>query len=202
MPNGTVNPFTYNAPYAGGSVMPQSYFDQRADLYKSSPGTTLPTNTKPTNQATSLQTKPTSTAASNIAPRASGLVVGAGGTFGNYAPVPGLSYPQSTPSSGGGGGGGGSSFTINNVGGAMSPMPDLSGLIESFGSMLNKQQEGDVPEALPVQKNTMELQALREAGAGWNEQNIGGMGVNPQLGQRIPADETKKLAASGQSRIY
>lgn len=201
MPNGTVNPFTYNAPYAGGSVMPQSYFDQRSDLYKSSPGTTLPTNTttKPTTTA-----KPSASSAptSNVAPRAAGIMVGAGGMFGNYAPVPGLSYPQSTPSSGGGGGGGGSSFTINNVGGAMSPMPDLSGLIESFGGMLNKQQEGDVPEALPVQKNTMELQALREAGAGWNEQNIGGMGVNPQLGQRIPADETKKLAASGQSRIY
>lgn len=200
MPNGTVNPFTYNAPYAGGSVMPQSYFDKNPDLYKSSPGTQLPTNTP----KTTTTTKPTTTvqtAQSGGAP-AAGIRIGPYGMQ-SPAPVPGLSYPQTAGSGGGSyGGGGGSSFTINNVGGAMSPMPDLSGLFESFGNMLNKQQEGDVPEALPVQKNTMELQALREAGAGWNEQNIGGMGVNPQLGQRIPPDESRKLSAQGQGRIY
>lgn len=201
MPNGTVNPFTYNAPYAGGSVKPQSYFDQNADLYKSSPGTTLPT-TKPTSTSTTAKPSTTSAPVSNTATRSAGIMVGPYGMQ-SPTPVPGLSYPQTAGSGGGSyGGGGGSSFSINNVGGAMSPMPDLSGLIESFGSMLNKQQEGDVPEALPVQKNTMELQALREAGAGWNEQNIGGMGVNPQLGQRIPPDESRKLSAQGQGRIY
>lgn len=107
---------------------------------------------------------------------------------------------------GGGGGGGGGSFSFNNTytGPTMAPMPtmDFSGLVSGFGDLLSQAQQGDVPEpGLPTQKNNMELQALRESSAGWS-QPLSGPGVNPALGQRIPPDESKKLAALQQARIY
>jgi hypothetical protein len=106
-----------------------------------------------------------------------------------------------------GGGGGGGSFSFNNTysSPAMAPIasPDFSGLLSGFGNLLSQAQEGDVPGEVPLttQKDTMQLQGLRESAAGWNELTGPG-GANPALGQRILPDESKKLSALQQARIY
>lgn len=119
---------------------------------------------------------------------------------------------SSTPYTGGGGGGGGGSmpsfsfdFSNNSQGPALSsmPQPDWSGLFSGMSSLMDKSQQGDVPGNVPLstQKDTMQLQGLRESAAGWRDL-AGPGGSNPALGQRILPDESKKLAALQTARIY
>ena len=86
---------------------------------------------------------------------------------------------------------------------SQSPSIDFAGLFSGMSSLMSQDQQGDVPDNIPLttQKDTMALQGLRESSAGWGE-NIAGPGPNPSLGQRIPPDETKKLAALQTARIY
>jgi hypothetical protein len=121
------------------------------------------------------------------------------------APASGGSY---TPrqSSGGGGGGGAFSFDFSNnsQGPTMSPMPmpDFSGLFAGMSSLMDKDQAGDVmQQPISAQKDSMQLQGLRENAAGWRDL-AGPGGSNPSLGQRILPDESKKLAALQTARIY
>lgn len=106
-----------------------------------------------------------------------------------------------------GGGGGGGSFSFNNTYQAptMAPIasPDFSGLFAGFGDLLSQSQKGDIPGNVPLQtqKDTMQLQGLRESAAGWNELTGPG-GSNPALGNRILPDESKKLAALQSARVY
>lgn len=87
----------------------------------------------------------------------------------------------------------------------MAPMPqtDWSGLFSGMSSLMDKGQQGDIPENVPLstQKDTMQLQGLRESAAGWRDL-AGPGGMNPALGQRILPDESKKLAALQTARIY
>lgn len=86
----------------------------------------------------------------------------------------------------------------------MSPIaqPDWGGLFSGMSSLMDKDQAGDVmQQPISAQKDSMQLQGLRESAAGWKE--LGGPGgSNPALGQRILPDESKKLAALQTSRIY
>jgi hypothetical protein len=96
-------------------------------------------------------------------------------------------------------------FSNNSQGPALSsmPQPDWSGLFSGMSSLMDKSQQGDVPGNVPLstQKDTMQLQGLRESAAGWRDL-AGPGGSNPALGQRILPDESKKLAALQTARIY
>ena len=152
------------------------------------------------------QTTPASTA---------GQGGGGGGGTATYNPS-GSSYGANAAGSGGGyygsgggGGGGGSwpSFSYSNPA-VPTPTPvsagvDFSGLIGGVTDLLKAGQKSDIPDSIPLstQKDTMQLQGLRESAAGWNEL-AGQGGGNPALGNRIPPDESKKLAALNAARIY
>jgi hypothetical protein len=107
-----------------------------------------------------------------------------------------------------GGGGGGSSFSFNFGAPSMpSLIPsagmDLGGIFDSFSNLLDKSQQSDVEQLAPAQQaNSMAIQALKEAGQGW-QGSMGSMsGVNPNLGVRIPPDESRKLAQVQGGRVY
>lgn len=189
-----------------------------ADLYKVTQPTTAPKTTQATTQATTPKAA-TSPVSSGWAP--SGLAAGpaipiprpAASAPAAPAPAPaqGPTYnpqpAQSYASQSGGGGGGGGSFdfsqTFQAPAQASMAQPDWSGLFGGMSSLMNQDQQGDVPGNVPLstQKDTMQLQGLREGAAGWND--IAGPGSpNPALGQRILPDESKKLAALQTARIY
>lgn len=127
------------------------------------------------------------------------------------APTPSAPAPSSggsyTPSSGGGGGGGGAfsfDFSNNPQGPQLSqmPQPDWGGLFSGMSSLMDSDQAGDImQQPLSAQKDSMQLQGLRESAAGWRDL-AGPGGSNPALGQRILPDESKKLAALQTARIY
>lgn len=125
-----------------------------------------------------------------------------GGVTAATATRPGGSY---TPSGGGGGGGSYNfDFSNNSQGPALSqmPQPDWSGLFSGMSSLMDNDQAGDImQQPLAAQKDSMQLQGLRESAAGWRDLSGPG-GSNPALGQRILPDESKKLAALQTARIY
>lgn len=187
-----------------------------ADLYKvAQPTTTAPKTTQTPTQMTAPKTA-TSPVSSGWAP--SGLAAGPAipipkaqtstpAAPAPAAPTPAATTPYSTyqgggSASGGGGGGGSFDFSQNYAAPQMASMaqPDWSGLFSGMGSLMNSDQQGDVP-GLTTQKDTMQLQGLKESAAGWNEL-AGPGGGNPSLGQRILPDESKKLSALQTARIY
>lgn len=145
------------------------------------------------------------------APAPAPTTSGGGGGYDPWAVSPGggSSYGGGGGSSygGGSGGGGGYNFSFSNPAAAAptpsSPGMDFSGLIGGVTDLLKAGQKSDIPASIPLstQKDTMQLQGLRESAAGWNELSGQG-GGNPALGNRIPPDESKKLAALNAARIY
>lgn len=160
---------------------------------------TTQTNTNPFGYKQTVDFTPKATApAPGREPVASGMT-----TNGGYVASSG------GPNYGGGGGGGGGSYNFDFSNNAQSPamaampQPDWSGLFSGMGSLMDQDQKNGIPDTLPVstQKDTMQLQGLRESAAGWQDLNGQG-GPNPSLGNRIFPDESKKLAALQTARIY
>lgn len=140
----------------------------------------------------------------------SGSGGGGGGTATYYGGGAGGSgYSGGGGRSYGGGGGGGGSWPSFDYSSPAVPTPtaspgfDFSSLIGGVTDLLSQGQKNDIPESIPLstQKDTMQLQGLRESAAGWGG-NMPGPGGNTVLGNRIPPDESKKLAALQQARIY
>lgn len=204
--------YTSNFGFGTPAALGGSMFNSQ-DLYKiPAPNTSAPTvgtGYKP-------PPKPTTSIGSDAGPTGvptAGLSLWGSGYKPPAAKPPAPPPTQTAPTYSSSGGGGGGSYTgptfnntysYSNVGPQLTPMPsmDFGGLLEGFGNLLSKDQQGDVGQpTMPVQKDTMALQALRESAAGWQD-NVTGPTANQALGQRIPPDESKKLAALQTARIY
>lgn len=162
---------------------------------------TVNQNTNPFGHKTVVDFTPKPTTGATATGGASRTAVDTSGTVAGGKVSSGGSFNY-----GGGGGGSWPSFDYSSPAvptPTASPGFDFSSLIGGVTDLLSQGQKGDIPESIPLstQKDTMQLQGLRESAAGWGG-NMPGPGGNTVLGNRIPPDESKKLAALQQARIY